>query len=241
MEATEKALRPKIKTFVEGFDELLGGGVPMGHIVLVTGQPGTMKSSFTYNILYHNALKNGMKGVYITLEQSRESLEEQMLGLGMDVESVEDKVSILDMGLIRKNLTKLNSKGAWLDVFKMYAKNLKESMDFGILVLDSLEVLEIMAKFQDKRTEMFYFFDWLRELGATVFLITETVPDSADKFDEGFLADGIIGISLDKVGDKDVQRSIRIYKMRATKHYPGYMRLLHEEGRFFVTQKITAE
>ncbi len=239
MQSTEKTLRPRIKTFIEGFDDLMNGGVPKGHIVLVTGQPGTMKSSFTYNVLYHNAVKFGTKGVYITLEQSRESLLEQMSGLGMDVDSVDDKVSILDMGLIRKNLTKLNAKGAWLEVFKMYAKNLKESMDYEILVLDSLEVLEIMAKFADKRTDMFHFFEWMRELGATVFLITETSPDGAEKFDEGFLADGIIGISLDKVGDKDVQRSIRLYKMRSTKHYSGYMRLLHEEGRFFVTQKIT--
>jgi len=40
-----------IKTFVRGFDEEIGGGIPQGHVVLVAGPPGTMKSSLAYSIL----------------------------------------------------------------------------------------------------------------------------------------------------------------------------------------------
>src|SRR6058998_3749778 len=34
----------RVRTFVEGLDETLEGGVPWGHVVLIEGAPGTMKS-----------------------------------------------------------------------------------------------------------------------------------------------------------------------------------------------------
>jgi len=37
----------KISTYVEGLDEILGGGFPVGHVVLLSGLPGTMKSTLS--------------------------------------------------------------------------------------------------------------------------------------------------------------------------------------------------
>ena len=51
----------RVVTNVEGLDELLGGGIPEGNIVLVSGAPGTMKTSLTYHILHTNAL-DGLRG-----------------------------------------------------------------------------------------------------------------------------------------------------------------------------------
>ena len=45
----------RIRTYIRGFDEQLEGGIPKGHVVLFSGTPGTMKSSVTWNILWHNA------------------------------------------------------------------------------------------------------------------------------------------------------------------------------------------
>ncbi|MEM3342500.1 MAG: hypothetical protein QW728_07395, partial [Thermoplasmata archaeon] len=65
-------------------------------------------------------------------------------------------------------------------------------------------------------------------------------PDlKGGRYDEGYLADGIIGITMEKVSDIDVQRTIRVYKMRATKHSPSINYLIHEEGRFYITKKIS--
>ncbi len=83
-----------IKTFVRGFDEEIGGGIPQGHVVLVAGPPGTMKSSLAYSILYNNALQDGLTGVYLTMEQDRESLEFQLSRMGMDLKKVGEKVRI---------------------------------------------------------------------------------------------------------------------------------------------------
>ncbi|TLZ41041.1 MAG: hypothetical protein E6K19_08995, partial [Methanobacteriota archaeon] len=63
----------RLKTYVEGFDEALGGGIPRGSIVLIAGTPGTMKTGLTFSILYENA-KAGSKALYISLEESQEDL-----------------------------------------------------------------------------------------------------------------------------------------------------------------------
>ena len=46
----------KIKTYIEGLDQRLEGGIPPGHIVLVCGTSGSMKSSLTFNIGYNFVL-----------------------------------------------------------------------------------------------------------------------------------------------------------------------------------------
>ena len=55
----------RVKTYVKGLDEVMEGGIPEGSVVLVAGKPGTMKSSFAFNILYHNANKEDKSGVYL--------------------------------------------------------------------------------------------------------------------------------------------------------------------------------
>src|SRR5437879_8524029 len=65
----------RMKTYIEGFDDALGGGIPRGSLVLVAGTPGTMKTALTFSILYEN-VKAGSKALYITLEESQEDLRE---------------------------------------------------------------------------------------------------------------------------------------------------------------------
>ena len=47
-------MKPRVKTYIQGLDEQMSGGVPKGHVVLISGMPGTMKSSVAFNILYNN-------------------------------------------------------------------------------------------------------------------------------------------------------------------------------------------
>jgi len=222
----------RVRTYIRGLDEQLQGGVPKAHIGLLAGKPGTMKSSVAFSTLYHNAKNDGIGCVYVTLEQSRESLLENMAGLGMEIKGLESKLSVLDLGLIRKKLKQLANK-SWLEVFKMYIDNLDKTMDIGILVIDSLPVLEVMAKFEDPRDDLFRFFEWLRELEITTYLIAEMEQDS-DKFcqnGEDFLSDGIVHLDLRRE-DRQVNLFLSVVKMRKTAHRRGYYPLIFDEGGF---------
>ncbi len=229
-----------IKTYIDGFDEKLHGGVPPGSVVLLVGQPGTMKSSVAFNMLFNSAIESGLNSLYVTLEQSSKSLGKHMSTMGMDPEQVSDKVEIVDLGLIRKKLTQLQDQ-SWMQVFKMYAKNLKETHDYKLLVIDSLPVLNVLAKFDNPREELFHLFEWLRDLGVTTIIITEMTPDSAKFAEHGedFLADGIIYLRMAEIGDISVQRQIRCVKMRSVNHNSDYHSLLFDHGQFKATKAIS--
>ncbi len=225
----------RIKTYVEGLDECLQGGIPSNSIVLLAGSPGTMKSSLGFYILYHNALENGKKGVYISLEERRESLIKNMQGLGMDWDKVSKRLSILDLGLIRSRMTELD-KSAWMEVFKMYVKNLRKNLENDFLVIDSLPVMETMADFKEPRKELFQFFDWLRNLDVTTFLIHE-LPINEIKFTdagEAFLSDGIFHLELRREGN-NVNLFLSALKLRKTDHPRDYFPLIYD-GAFEIVK-----
>src|SRR3989304_680322 len=119
--------RPGTKTHILGFDEELHGGIPAGNLVLISGAPGTMKTSIALYILYHNALEDGKTGVYVSMEQSQESLMQQAESLGMDFSKVKDKVRIVDLGFLRWNVSTPGSSISWMDIFRMYCEDLKKA------------------------------------------------------------------------------------------------------------------
>lgn len=231
-------MRPRIKTHIQGLDEQMSGGMPKGHVILITGMPGTMKSSVAFSILYNNAKNDNIKGLYISLEQGRDSLLEHMKGLGMPYGDVEDKLNIVDIGYLRLHMTEdVSEQQSWMKIFKMYAENLHVNTEYEILVVDSLPVLELLAEVDNRRAELFYFFGWLRELGVTTLMISEAAEDTNVVHDEDFLADGIIRLRKERQG-YDISRQIVIDKMRSTKHNTGFYTLLHDGSDFQITRVI---
>lgn len=223
----------RLRTYIKGLDEQMNGGIPKGHVILLVGKPGTMKSSIAYNILYQNAIKENRKGIYISLEQGRDSLIEHMQQLGMDHQRVEHNVNIVDMGYLKMNVDTSDETQSWMRIFKMYAENLQEKMDFDILVADSLPAIEVMADVRNKRAELFRFFGWLRELGVTVFIISEDVRKGDLTRDEDFLSDGILHLDL-KRDDNNVNLFMGVAKMRKSNHKRGYFPLIFDQEGFEV-------
>lgn len=232
----------RIATNVEGLDEVLGGGIPKGNVVLLSGAPGTMKTSLSYHVLHTNAL-DGTRGLYISLEQGRASLLDHTEGLGYRHADVSGNLSLLDLGTLRKKMTG-SAEQPWMDLFKMYAQGLRKSFDYRLLVLDSLDALEILAKFRDLRKEMFALVRWLRDLECTTILLGElptVVPGRASrpvayaKQKEDYLVDGIVHLRLARQGEFGMQRQLRVVKMRGSRHDTGYHALVFDNG-FKVTR-----
>jgi circadian clock protein KaiC len=237
IEGEVRGSRKRVRTFIEGFDEVLEGGIPKGHVCLIAGSAGSMKSSIAYNIIHRNALENGTKGLYLSLEQNRPSLEDHMYGLGLNLQRTANLVEIWDLGLLR---SKLISGETWLNLLKKDIADYRARNGLDLLVLDSLPALDIIAKFKDVREELFYLFEWLRELNVTSFLISEMTEGTMkySKNDEDFLADGILHLKMQFVDDVHVQRRLRAVKMRNTKHSMDFYTLLFDAGRFSITKVI---
>lgn len=230
----------KLKTHIEGFDEKLDGGIPIGHVVLVCGTPGTMKTSLTFNIMYQNARKNNMRGLYISLEEGYQGLKGAMEDLGMtDIDELE--LYMVDVGKIRIEHQEDELGRNWLGILSKYIEKRVEEDDFDIIVIDSLAALYSLTELKHPRVELFHFVRFLKELGSTVFVISEVSHGSLELVSnhEDFLADGIIYLKLHEVGETDVQLRISCVKMRRSKHMHGWLRLIHRNGKFIATQVIS--
>lgn len=83
-------------------------------------------------------------------------------------------------------------------------------------------------------------FEWIRDLKATTFLISEMKPGSEDfgKNDEEYFCDGMIHTQMRRVDDANIQRRIRCVKLRGTDHSPNYDTLIFQNGVLQVTRII---
>lgn len=247
----------RIPMYIEGLDENIQGGIPEGHIVLISGSAGTMKTSISFNVIYNEALQ-GKTCVYCSLEQSYESIIKQAINMNYDMTKVNliiikdlaelatsiskmksvgrGGLVIIDIGCIRKEIkdVKVADNKSWINVIKNVVKKIKEEANCELFVLDSLSALYVLSRLENPRIELFYLFEFLRDLNITSFLISECQPQS-DKYSEyemeEFLCDGIVYLKLTPFR-RNVVREISVVKMRSTACNNDIFSLEFKHNRF---------
>ncbi len=236
----------KIKTYINGFDVCLEGGIPAGHIALVVGNAGTMKSSVVFYMLYKLAKNEGKKGLYLTLEQGKDSITKQMECLGLDLSCVNGDLEVIDIGDIRKKTLLGDSFGMeleWPSITDEILNIVRNFEGCELIALDSLDALYSLTTIENPRNKLYYFFEELRKTNHTTLLISEmlTGKGSFSRFGvEEFLADGIIHLKIEENGHS-VNRLISIVKMRNINHKMGYLPLIFENNEFRVLDKEDLE
>ncbi len=231
---------PLFHSYVDGLDRALGGGIPRGSTILVAGTPGTMKTSLVLWIMHENARENGTKSLYISLEQSGESLRAGAGRMGMK-NLDEAHVYILDLGQLRRGMERSEGTKDWITILLEITKEAVNSTGYQALALDSLEALYALMDLKNPRREMFHFLTALRELDLTTFIIAETPfgETRLARWGEDFLADGILQLRQVEVGETEVQLRLRCVKMRWMDHDHNALALNHDRERFFVTHVIS--
>ncbi|MDO9536765.1 MAG: ATPase domain-containing protein, partial [Thermoplasmata archaeon] len=237
----------RLPTFVDGLDELLEGGIPVKHVVLICGRAGSMKSSFAYYMLHKLSEKEGRKSVYLSLEQSRQSLQKHMRKLGLKKDAAKslmvsdlDDLVVVDMAALRKEANSDTVESIdWPKSIINQLKSYKESFGCDAVVIDSLSALYSLTTFKNPRSELFFFFERLRDLGLTVFLISEMYGEGQGQFGqygvEEFLADGIIHIKTEEYANR-ANLFLGVVKMRETNHARDYYPLIVDQFGFGIVR-----
>ncbi|HYT00225.1 MAG TPA: ATPase domain-containing protein [Thermoplasmata archaeon] len=227
--ATTKGPLPedeRVPTYVERLDASLEGGVPKGGVIAITGPGGSMKTSLALYILARNRAA-GKRGVYVTVEESRESVLRTMRHLGLGTE--ED--FIVDISRLRVEHEGAEEIRDWLRVLKDFLVRRNQREPISIIVIDTLDVLASMAHLQDVRNELFHFFHFLRSTGVTTYVVAELDPARTGvAHDVTFLADGVFELRFSGAGEGKVHLLFRCAKMRHTDHSRDYFVLRYDKG-----------
>lgn len=213
----------RLKSGVEGLDELIEGGFPKGSNILITGGPGTGKSILGLQFIVYGAL-NGEPGIYLTVEESRDNVVSQAQQFGWEIEKLEKEKKMMI------NTIEEYEIGVILDELEKESKQLKARR----VVVDSLSMMSIFTRALDKatrtikpeidlihtsvqelsRSQVIGILKKLSKLGTTNLIISED-QETSDKTAE-FACDGVIKVQMKAVG-KELHRLITVEKMRETK------------------------
>src|SRR6266487_1275746 len=82
-------------TGIPGLDKLLTGGLPKSRIILLCGGPGTGKTIMSSQYLVNGILDYEESGVYVSLDENKQHVFEEMLDFGWDFEDLEKKKNLI--------------------------------------------------------------------------------------------------------------------------------------------------
>ncbi|MCK5397320.1 MAG: hypothetical protein KAJ33_03640, partial [Thermoplasmata archaeon] len=199
-----------------------------------------MKSSVCLNLLYKNHKNDAKRSLYISLEETKDSLLTGMNRLKID-DFDGRELFIVDLGKLRMEYDEVDQMQDWMRFVTEYLTRRVKEDNVDIVIIDSLTALYSLIELDKPRQQLFHFFGFLKRLGVTAFLISEMYPGSEafGPYREDFLADGNIMLKLHDVGETDIQLRIRCVKMRHVNHDRGYFVLIHRGNRFMVTPVIS--
>ena len=215
-------LLSKIRSGIDGFDELVNGGLPRGQSVLVTGGTGTGKSTLAMQFVYRGAKVYDEPGIYVTLEENVQSILKNTSSYGWDIESLQkkDKIALVDVApAVSGQLRRVDVTDIFSNVSALWKK-----MGAKRIVIDPITVFGMQAEnSMQLRQDLLRFSSLLKQLDATIIFVTEIPEDSQGLSRYGieeFIADGVVVLYYSRVGGLRV-RGIEIRKMRGTPHKEG--------------------
>jgi KaiC/GvpD/RAD55 family RecA-like ATPase len=217
---------PKIRTGIPGFDSIISGGFRQGRTIVLSGTPGSGKTTFGMQFLYYGAKDFDESGVFVTLSQSPKEIRNGFESFGWNVQKLieEDKLIIIDArpfkteeGFISLDESLYRGENLpFMHLTQLILSSLKR-ISATRLVIDSLTVLAMQY------TNSFYIRQGLQGMvhaledqHCTSLLISENAGDEKTPA-EWHVASGIV--LLHHVRKEDtMERAIQVIKMRGAKH-----------------------
>ncbi len=203
-------------TGVPGLDVLLGGGLSEFSFNVISGAPGTGKTTLAHQIMFAQA-GSDRRALFFTVlgEPPLKMLRYQQQFAFFDLDKVDSCIRYI-------NLAEDLRTGDFSGVLERIVREV-EAFSPGLVFVDSFRSVIQMAKNGNEGVADLQHF--IQELGtrmtswqATTFLIGEYAEDEASPVMT--VADGMLSLSQDVVGNSAV-RKIRVVKMRGQDHLAG--------------------
>lgn len=214
----------KIRTMIEGFDDISHGGLPVGRTTLVSGTSGTGKTLLAVQFLYNGISYFNDPGVFVTFEESPTDIIKNAYSFGWDLQKLinEGKLFILDASpdpegqevVGNFDLSALIERIQYA-IRKYKAKRV--SIDSITAIFQQYDAASVV------RREIFRLVARLKQIGVTTVMTTERIEEYGPvaRFGvEEFVSDNVVIVRNVLEGERR-RRTIEILKLRGTTHMKG--------------------
>ncbi len=211
-------------TGIDGLDNILGGGIPRGNMVLVSGSVGTGKTTLCLEFLVRGA-ERGERSLFLSVTEASSKLIQNLSSFEFFRRDLIEQGSLVFVDLPslydRLGLGKEELAPEEIDILIRTIADLARSLGVRRLVLDSLtSVCYRIPKEEQIRDFMLRLGQELNDAGCTSLLVSEIGPTPGRYSLHGVeeaIVDGVILLwNTRRLGD--IVRVVQIVKMRGTAH-----------------------
>jgi len=225
----------RLSTGVPALDEMLAGGIPRGFSVAVTGEPGTGKTILCIHFIARG-VADGDKCIYVTTEESRESIITQASQFGFDFSTAikDGKLILIDALMGTEDQWTIKA----LSVEELVNKVIeaKKALGYGRarLVIDSLSAFWLDKPAMARR-HSYFVKKVLSKWDFTILATSQYAITTSEAFGWGVehIADGIIRFRR-FVRNGVLRRYVLVEKMRQTPHSLQMHEITIEHGKGLV-------
>jgi KaiC/GvpD/RAD55 family RecA-like ATPase len=204
----------RVSSGVEGFDDLVEGGFPESRLYLISGPPGSGKTTFAAQFLAEGA-RNGEKCLFVSMHETKQDLLNDMAGYSFDFKRAlsSETVTYLDaFSSDGKRFFGLPGERRDRSSLTNRIVSFVNSRDVSRLVIDSTMLLRYFLSGDDET--VIGFLSSLKRTNATTLLISE-MTDPASYTDEHYLAHGVVFLH-NYLDEGAMTRGVQVIKMRGT-------------------------
>ncbi|PYM86593.1 MAG: recombinase RecA [Candidatus Rokuibacteriota bacterium] len=204
----------RLSTGSTALDAILGGGIPAGSVTVVAGEPGSGKTVFTLQALFHHA-RQGKKCLYFTTlsEPPLKVIRYMQLFSFFDSHLIEDRIVFADLG------STLRRGGVEQALARMIER--VESEEPDIVAIDSFKAIhDLLPSAAHSRTFVYDLSAGIAAWGATTLLVGEYRPEDIGVAPEFAIADGIVRLTTERQ-ELTTARQLEILKMRGANYVTG--------------------
>lgn len=201
----------RVSSGVPGFDELVEGGLLEDRLYVISGPPGSGKTTFCAQFITQGA-KKGEDCLYVTMHETQTELMQDMSGyeFGFDRAMQSDAIQFLNLVTEsgKRTISQFGTESGLTNRLIAFI----EQNGVERVVVDSTMLLQHFLT--DVSTEITGFLSALKQTDATILLISE-MTDPSSYSDEHYLAHGVIFFHnfLDR---GSMTRGTQVIKMRGT-------------------------
>ncbi len=214
---------PRSKTGIPGLDDILNGGFLSNRIYLVEGDPGSGKTTLAVQYLLEGR-KNGEKGLYLTLSETKEELIAGAASHGWSLDGIEIVELVpreTDLSA-DDNLTMFNPSEVELSETTRAVLAAVEQNKPSRVVFDSLSEMRLLAQSSLRyRRQILALKQFFIGRQCTVLLLDDGTSEGPDLQLQS-IAHGVVSLSQSAPNYGAERRRLRVVKFRGTKYRGGY-------------------